>query len=74
MPQFFDTHDGATGALYDVAAVFSVVLDGPTKYGFKDATDHGQEDTIWSDMLHPTSKMHQIIAKEFVNVLENSPL
>jgi phospholipase/lecithinase/hemolysin len=71
---FLEEKSGTTGVIFDVASVFTEVLDNPTKFGFKDARDHGEEDCVWADVLHPTSKMHQIIAKEFVKVLEGNPL
>lgn len=70
--QFLEEYSEATGAMFDVAKVFTSVLDHPTDFGFKDATDHGEPDCVWEDMLHPTSKMHRIIATEFVRVLENN--
>ena len=72
--EFLEENSGTTGVVFDVASVFAEVLDDPTKFGFKDARDHGKEDCVWNDVLHPTSKMHQIIAKEFVKVLERNPL
>jgi phospholipase/lecithinase/hemolysin len=71
---FLEENSGATGVIFDVASVFTQVLDDPTKFGFKDEWDHGEEDCVWNDVLHPTSKMHQVIANEFVKVLECNPL
>lgn len=72
--EFLEQHSETTGVIYDVASVFTSVLDDPAKFGFKDSTDHGDENCVWTDMLHPTSKMHRIIAKEFIKVLENNLL
>ena len=68
--EFREGHSGAIAVIYDVASVFTSVLEHPTNFGFKDSTDWGDENCVWNDALHPTSKMHQIIAEEFVMVIQ----
>ena len=70
--EFLEGHSEAITAIYDVASVFTSVLDDPTKFGFKDSTDWGDENCVWDDALHPTSKMHHIIAEEFVKVIHRA--
>jgi len=70
--EFLEGHSGAIAEIYDVASVFTSVLDHPTEFGFKNSNDWGDENCVWNDALHPTSKMHQIIAEEFVKVIRTA--
>src|ERR1700738_1019688 len=67
---FRESHPGVIVAVYDVAALFTAVLDNPTKYEFKDGVSVGNSiDCVWEDWFHPTSAMHMIIAEDMAKFL-----
>ncbi|TDL21459.1 hypothetical protein BD410DRAFT_789564 [Rickenella mellea] len=70
---FSERHEDATVMIFSSWKLFSAVLDHPETYGFSlaDATRSGGK--IWVDNLHPTSKMHGVIAEEMVSFLNNVP-
>jgi len=49
---------------------FNRVLDDPVAYGFKEEDKRKKNGGIWFDHLHPTTKMHDVIAKEFAEFLD----
>lgn len=67
---FRERHSDVSLDVYDVAGLFNDVLDNPAKYGFKDAISYGDpEKCVWSDILHPTSAMHKVIAADVARFL-----
>jgi len=60
----------ATILLYSSHETFSRVLDDPVGHGFHEA-DAGSKagKGIWMDRLHPTSKMHDFVAKDLAAFL-----
>ncbi|KZP21637.1 carbohydrate esterase family 16 protein [Athelia psychrophila] len=60
-----------TALLLSSHKIFTSVLDNPTVYGFEADDVVTSGGAIWFDYLHPTSKMHEIIAKEVISFLEN---
>ena len=70
---FAASHPNITTALYDSHALFTMVLNDPKKYGFKDAVSSCNFSTcIWSDGLHSTFAMHKILAADLTNFLGNT--
>jgi hypothetical protein len=67
--RFRQFHTDVSVLVYDVAALFSEVLDNPTKYGFRNGTSYDGEDCVWLDILHPTSAMHKVIAADVARFL-----
>ena len=43
---------------------FNRVLDRPVSFGFPSKDVQKERGSIWIDHLHPTSKMHNIIARD----------
>lgn len=70
---FAATHSGVSTAIYDAHALWTMVLDDPKKYGFKDAVCNCSCNTcIWVDGLHSTYAMHKIFAADLTNFLGNT--
>ena len=60
------TREGATVMVWSSHQCFTRILDDPTKYGFGEKDVRKQGRKIWVDQLHPTSKMHRLIAEDMV--------
>ena len=56
--------------LYSSHATFTKILDNPEKYDFKAADVRRQGGSVWVDQLHPTSKVHRVVAQEVAEFLE----
>ncbi|EIW87468.1 hypothetical protein CONPUDRAFT_134360 [Coniophora puteana RWD-64-598 SS2] len=68
---------GLAGDRADISAMifsswdtFTRVLDDPPAHGF-DREDESRVGSIWFDRIHPTSKMHDIIARELSEFLDS---
>lgn len=68
---FVGSHPGTTALVYSSYDTFVRVLDNPTEYGLEsdDVSRHGGG--IWCDHLHPTSKMHNEVAKDLLVFLSD---
>ena len=71
--QFADAHAESTVLIYSSYATFTRVLDDPTAYGFKTKDVSNEGGSIWCDRAHPTSKMHDEIAKDMIAFLSDVP-
>jgi phospholipase/lecithinase/hemolysin len=59
--------------IYSSYDTFNRVLDDPESHGFT-LPDIGKKGgAIWRDDLHPTSAMHDIIAKDIAQFLDDQP-
>lgn len=70
---FYQSHSDITAAIYSSYNTFARVLDDPASYGF--IPDHVDKEggQIWKDHLHPTSAMHDVIAKDISSLLRDIP-
>jgi phospholipase/lecithinase/hemolysin len=67
-------HPGATALYFSAHNVFNAFLDDPERYGFQEADKKLSGGGIWNDHLHPTSAVHNIIAKELADFLKRVPV
>lgn len=67
--QFAQDHEDATVIIYSSWETFSRVLDHPVQYGFEAGDEKKSGGSIWVDHIHPTSKMHDELAKDVVALL-----
>ena len=67
---FCHTHPGASAFLFSSYRLFESILDMPEVYGFN--SEHAREPcgTVWMDSLHPTSKVHDHIASNLADFLQ----
>lgn len=68
--EFTKSHADATMGIYSSWHTFTRVLDDPVAYGFKAGDEKKQGGSIWVDHIHPTSKMHEEIAKDMLAFIE----
>ena len=62
-----------TAMIYSSHGTFTRVLDAPESHGFALEDTDKKGGGIWRDDLHPTSAMHNIIAKDIARLLEDQP-
>ncbi|KAI9448111.1 hypothetical protein H4582DRAFT_2107504 [Lactarius indigo] len=54
-------------------ATLSRILSDPARYGFNPADRYTQGGSIWYDYMHPTSRVHSILASEIAQFLASLP-
>jgi hypothetical protein len=62
-----------TAMVYSSHDTFNRVLDDPQSHGFAPHDIDKKGGAIWCDDLHPSSAMHDIIAKDISRFLEDLP-
>ncbi|KAK0212110.1 hypothetical protein DFS33DRAFT_1389124 [Desarmillaria ectypa] len=63
-------HSDVTTWIWDSNAAFTPILDDPTSFGFKDATNYGDgADIFWGDNYHPSSYVHAYFGQDVAKVL-----
>ncbi|OCH86251.1 hypothetical protein OBBRIDRAFT_890618 [Obba rivulosa] len=63
---FSAAHPDVTAMLYSSWDTFTRVLDNPAEHGFNPSEVRKPFGEIWLDHLHPTSAMHEWIARDLV--------
>jgi phospholipase/lecithinase/hemolysin len=66
-------HPDATVMLFSAWDTFSRILSDPARYGFNPADTYAQGGSIWFDFMHPTSRVHSILAREISQFLASRP-
>lgn len=69
--KFASSYDEATVLIYSSWATFTKVLDDPTAFDFAQEDVKKSAGSIWVDRLHPTSKMHGVIAQDMAQLLNS---
>ncbi|KAJ7723284.1 hypothetical protein DFH07DRAFT_971632 [Mycena maculata] len=72
-PLFAERHPDATVMVYSAWDTFNVLLDDPEAHGFPPQDVRRREGSIWFDHLHPTSKVHDFIARDMSAFLSAQP-
>ncbi|EAU88508.1 hypothetical protein CC1G_04214 [Coprinopsis cinerea okayama7 len=70
---FQSKHPDCTILVYSLYEMFSVVLDDLDTYGFPPSHKHISNGTVWLDHIHPTSKIHDLIAHFLCDFLNEVP-
>jgi hypothetical protein len=52
---------------------FNRILDDPKKHGFPKRDIRARGGSIWMDYLHPTSRIHDFIARDISMFLNSQP-
>jgi len=68
-----DNLEEITAMTYSSYDTFTHVLDDPISYRFMSEDVRKEAGGIWYDDLHPTSRMHNVIAADIVQFLEGKP-
>lgn len=59
-------------AIYDAYRDFNRILKNPVENGFRDAVSICFEDCIWHDHIHPTAKVHELLAAKLSTLLNEN--
>jgi phospholipase/lecithinase/hemolysin len=68
---FASIHADATVMLFSAWNTFSSFLDDPESYGFEPSDCSNVGGAMWYDHLHPTSKAHDLVAKDMAEFVES---
>ena len=68
--QFCHTHPEASVFLFSSFSLFESILDMPDVYGFNNEHVRKEGGSVWIDHLHPTSKVHDHIASNLADFLQ----
>lgn len=66
---FCNLHVDITAMLFSSSATFNALLDEPEAYGFEPSDIRKAWGSVWVDSLHPTSKVHDVIARNMADFL-----
>ncbi|KAF7377865.1 Thermolabile hemolysin [Mycena sanguinolenta] len=66
---FATTHRDATVMIYSSWDTFTALLDDPTAHGFPAEDACKAHASVWVDHLHPTSQVHDFIARDMFSFL-----
>ncbi|KAI0307236.1 hypothetical protein B0F90DRAFT_1622154 [Multifurca ochricompacta] len=70
---FTSRYPDATVMVFSAWETFSRILSDPARYGFNPADRNTQGGSIWFDFMHPTSRVHNILAGEIAQFLASQP-
>ncbi|KAI9507553.1 hypothetical protein F5148DRAFT_1276162 [Russula earlei] len=73
LANFAAAHPDATVMLFSAWDTFTRILSDPARYGFNPADRTTQGGSIWFDFMHPTSRVHSILAAEIAQFLSSQP-
>lgn len=71
--QFLSKNPDISVLMFSSYAVFDSVNTDPVKFGFEEADIKKRAGGIWMDHLHPTSRMHEVIATAVEEFLRQFP-
>lgn len=66
---FLTSHPDATGLHFCAWHFFLKVFTNPTEWGFEDEDVEKSGGAMWCDHIHPSSKMHHVLAKGITGFL-----
>lgn len=69
--RFAGLHEDSSVFHFSSRDIFTRVMDAPETYGFAKGDASREGGTIWYDHLHPTSKIHGVIAEEMAEFLSS---
>ena len=71
--EFHTRYPDTTVLMFSAKDTFDKVLDDPETFGFSKEDCRKEGGAIWVDHIHPTSRMHEIIATDFERFLSGFP-
>ncbi|KAF7368869.1 Thermolabile hemolysin [Mycena venus] len=66
---FAEVHPDTTVMIYSSWDTFNALLDDPVAHGFPAQDVNKENGSIWMDVLHPTSKVHDLVARDMSTFL-----
>ncbi|KZT09511.1 carbohydrate esterase family 16 protein [Laetiporus sulphureus 93-53] len=70
---FASRHKDSTVLIYSSWDTFSRIMDDPVAFGFQPGDVRKRGSSMWVDRLHPTSKMHNVVARHLAEFLASVP-
>lgn len=70
---FHTKHPNITALMYSSWDIFDKVNNEPTRFGFSNRDLRKRGGAIWMDHLHPTSRMHKVVATDLEAFLKGFP-
>ncbi|KAL1695181.1 hypothetical protein GGG16DRAFT_109283 [Schizophyllum commune] len=70
---FAKEHPDATVLIFSSARAIDNILDDPGTYGLPPSNVRKANGAIWMDRLHPTSAVHDVLAREMAEFLGGVP-
>lgn len=70
---FSATHTDSSVFIFSSFELFNALLDDPVSFGLKEADIKRTRGTIWVDHIHPTSNVHDHIARGLADFLVQIP-
>lgn len=67
--EFSNQHQDATMLLFDDHTLFTRLHEDPVAFGFSEGSGHMYDQELYVDNIHPTTKVHQIVAREVASLL-----
>lgn len=61
--------EGASIMFFSVHECLSAILDSPATYALSEADVNKMDGSIWVDHLHPTSRIHDFVARDLSRFL-----
>jgi hypothetical protein len=71
---FKKKHPDCTVMLFSLYQTFSVLLEDLETYGFPPSHRHTSRGQVWIDHLHPTSRVHELLAHFLSDFLSDVPV
>ena len=71
---FKKKHPDCTIMVFSLYQTFSVILEDLDMYGLPPSHRHASRGQVWIDHLHPTSKIHQLLAHFLSDFLSEVPV
>jgi hypothetical protein len=71
--KFAQDHAEATTMMFSSWDSFNRILDDPVAHGFVEADVGIALGGIWADHVHPTSRVHDFVARDISEFLQSQP-
>ncbi|THH26567.1 hypothetical protein EUX98_g7625 [Antrodiella citrinella] len=70
---FASDHLDVTTMIFSSHQTFTDLIKDPVKYGFEKEEGRKRAGAVWVDYIHPTSKVHWVVARDLASFLNAQP-
>ena len=70
---FLSENEDVTTMVLSSFDFFNLVFETPSKYGFEEKDIRRRYGPVWADHIHPTSRMHELLAERVNEFLRSYP-
>ncbi|KAG8902105.1 hypothetical protein FRB99_004832 [Tulasnella sp. 403] len=67
---FASSHNDAAVVIFDIHALVTRIMGNPTQYGFPADAGRMHDGAVYTDAVHPTAAVHEIIASKIADFLQ----